>query len=304
MKKVLVVMLALIASIGAITAVANGKPGKKAPKGSLSAELREGLKNKGIFTHLQKFQQIADNSGGNRASGFPGYDKSANYVAKKLKNYGFRVTRQEFDFIAYEQDAPSTFEQISPDRGDLRRGHRLLDHVLFRQRRRDRRAGRDRPDPAADARAELDRAAARPSDFTGTGVSGKIALMQRGTCDFVVKVENAEAAGAIGSVIFNEGQPPDRTDVVFGTLGTPVGIPAVDTSFALGNDFANGVTERGDRDDRSHRHRDDLDAGNDRERDRRDEARRPAQRRHGRSAPRQRSPRARGSTTTAAARRR
>ena len=94
--------------------------------------------------------------------------------------------------------------------------------------------------------------------------------MQRGSCDFVVKVENAEAAGAIGSVIFNEGQPPDRTDVVFGTLGEPVGIPAVDTSFALGNELANGAHQRADRNHRPHRHQDDLDAGNHRERDRRD----------------------------------
>ena len=32
--------------------------------------------------------------------------------------------------------------------------------------------------------------------------------MQRGTCDFAVKAKNAEAAGAIGAVIFNEGQRP------------------------------------------------------------------------------------------------
>ncbi len=79
------------------------------------------------------------------------------------------------------------------------------------------------------------------SDFTTANVTGKIALMQRGTCDFAVKVENAAAAGAVGSVIFNEGQE-GRTDVVFGTLGTEAKIPAVDTSFALGSDLANGVT--------------------------------------------------------------
>ena len=32
--------------------------------------------------------------------------------------------------------------------------------------------------------------------------------MQRGTCPFETKAVNAEAAGAVGAVIFNEGQPP------------------------------------------------------------------------------------------------
>ena len=38
-------------------------------------------------------------------------------------------------------------------------------------------------------------------------VAGNIALLQRGTCTFQQKVENAQSAGAIGVLIFNEGQP-------------------------------------------------------------------------------------------------
>lgn len=65
--------------------------------------------------------------------------------------------------------------------------------------------------------------------------------MQRGTCDFSTKVKNATAAGAAATVIFNEGQE-GRTDVVFGTLGTPdITVPAVDTSFAIGSELANGA---------------------------------------------------------------
>ena len=78
------------------------------------------------------------------------------------------------------------------------------------------------------------------SDFDGVDVTGKVALMQRGSCDFAVKVQNAEAAGAAASIIFNEGQE-GRTDVVFGTLGGAVGIPAIDTSFELGQTLAGGA---------------------------------------------------------------
>ena len=44
------------------------------------------------------------------------------------------------------------------------------------------------------------------SDFAGF-TSGNIALIQRGTCTFQVKAELAQAAGASGVIIFNEGQP-------------------------------------------------------------------------------------------------
>ena len=45
-----------------------------------------------------------------------------------------------------------------------------------------------------------------PRDFAGF-VPGRIALIQRGTCNFGVKVLNAQAAGASGVIIFNEGNP-------------------------------------------------------------------------------------------------
>jgi Zn-dependent M28 family amino/carboxypeptidase len=71
-------------------------------------------------------------------------------------------------------------------------------------------------------------------------VAGRIALIQRGACNFGVKVLNAQAAGATGVIIFNEGNP-DRTDVLSGSLvdatDTPIipTIPVSFTSFAIGS---------------------------------------------------------------------
>ena len=79
------------------------------------------------------------------------------------------------------------------------------------------------------------------ADFSGF-VAGRIALIQRGGCNFGVKVLNAQAAGATGVIIFNEGNP-DRTDVLSGSLvdaaGTPIIpiIPVSFTSFAIGSDL-------------------------------------------------------------------
>ena len=64
------------------------------------------------------------------------------------------------------------------------------------------------------------------ADFSG--FAGKIALIQRGTCNFGVKVLNAQAAGAVGVIIFNEGNP-GRTDVFGGSLVDATDTPIVPT---------------------------------------------------------------------------
>src|SRR4051794_11696201 len=84
-----------------------------------------------------------------------------------------------------------------------------------------------------------------PGDFAG--VSGKIALVQRGTCTFGTKVQNATAAGAVGVIIFNEGQP-GRDGVFNGSMvdanNNPfvASIPVAFTSFATGAALYNSAT--------------------------------------------------------------
>ena len=48
----------------------------------------------------------------------------------------------------------------------------------------------------------------------------------------------AVAAGAVGMIIFNQGNAPDRIGVFAGTFGGPIGIVAVPASFDLGVDLA------------------------------------------------------------------
>ena len=54
------------------------------------------------------------------------------------------------------------------------------------------------------------------ADFAGFP-AGAVALVQRGTCGFNVKVLNAQAAGASAVIVMNEGQP-GRTGLV-GMIG-------------------------------------------------------------------------------------
>jgi Peptidase family M28 len=67
----------------------------------------------GVLRHVAAFQAIASLSGGNRASGNPGYDRSADYVATLAGLAGYRVTRQPFPFN-YCEDTGSSFAQNAP----------------------------------------------------------------------------------------------------------------------------------------------------------------------------------------------
>jgi Zn-dependent M28 family amino/carboxypeptidase len=50
-----------------------------------------------MFTHLRALQDIANANHGNRADGTPGYDASVEYVAKALRDRGFKVSTPQFD---------------------------------------------------------------------------------------------------------------------------------------------------------------------------------------------------------------
>jgi aminopeptidase Y len=84
------------------------------------------------------------------------------------------------------------------------------------------------------------------SDFVGFG-AGNIALMQRGTCSFELKVHNAFLAGAIGALIFNEGQPGRTATIPWNCdsgLGFRCEIPSLFTSFAVG-DYLESLLDTG-----------------------------------------------------------
>ena len=67
----------------------------------------------GMFKHLQAFQMIADDNGGNRASGFQGYGASVQYVLTQLRAAGYNPTTQVFDFVTFEERRRRSFERRS-----------------------------------------------------------------------------------------------------------------------------------------------------------------------------------------------
>ena len=79
-----------------------------------TSKYRDHIKVAKLVKHLQALQDIADANGGTRASGTPGFTASVDYVAGKLRDKGFRVTIQDFQFPFFEQLARPKLEQVSP----------------------------------------------------------------------------------------------------------------------------------------------------------------------------------------------
>ena len=234
--------LALAAIVGISIASADRPKGAASEEAAAeaSADLRDAVAFKGMNKHLEELQSIAGDNDGNRAAGFAGDEASVKYVSKTLAKAGWDVSTQKFDFEAFVIEEPTVFEQTAPTATKYKED-KDFNTMEF--------------SGSGDVTAELVavdlkipppkqpgvKSGCKAKDFEGLDIVGKVALIQRGTCDFSVKVKNAAKAGAAAAVIFNEGQKPDRVEIVDGTLGTEAKIPAVDTSFKLGSELANGV---------------------------------------------------------------
>ena len=72
--------------------------------------------------HLAALQQIADNNGGSRVSGFPAFNESVDYVEGRLTAAGYDVTVQPFDFPFNADRTPPVFAQTSPSQATYEDG--------------------------------------------------------------------------------------------------------------------------------------------------------------------------------------
>ena len=203
-----------------------------------TTDLQDAVTADAIMDHLAELQKIADNNDDSRASGTPGYDASVDYIEDLLVAAGYEVTRQDFLFNRFSELSEPVFEQVSPNdvtyvpdedfitmdysgSGDVTESLQAVDLVL-----------------PPGATASTSNSGCEIEDFDDF-VEGNIALIQRGTCDFSVKAHNAFLAGAVGVIIFNEGQE-GRTETLAGTLGDAFSdpIPVIGTSFEIGNELA------------------------------------------------------------------
>ncbi len=201
-----------------------------------SADFREAVSPEGIREHLDAFQAIAAANDGTRASGTPGYDASVDYVVERLEAAGYSPTVQPFEFPFFQELTEATFAQVSPtpETYTTPEDFSTMTYSGSGEAEGVAQAVDTTGQPASDTYTST--SGCEASDFDGF-TAGNIALMQRGSCPFGQKAANAEAAGAVGAIIFNSGAE-GATDSYGGTLGSPgFEIPVIGTSFAVGQDL-------------------------------------------------------------------
>ena len=187
-----------------------------------------------VREHQAALQEIADENDGNRFSGFPGYDASVDYVVERLEAAGYDPEVQEFDYLAFEVVGPSVLQQTAPNAITYVAG---VDFGVITQSDPGDVTAAVTPVDLQLGLGNTSTSGCEASDFAGFP-AGNIALLQRGTCTFEIKAENAAAAGAVGIVIFNQGNTTatDRNNIPAVTLtaNNTSGIPVIGTTYALG----------------------------------------------------------------------
>ncbi|MFJ8011574.1 M28 family metallopeptidase [Streptomyces sp. NPDC096339] len=183
-------------------------PASDAARGdALARKLVKDSTGKGAYNHLKVLQSIADYNNGTRVAGSKGHEQSAKYVEAVMKAAGYKVTKNEFDFVYVE----SVAEKLTVNGANA---HEVPIHLMTYTTNT----------PAGGVTAQVAAApvdadgtnGCEPGDFAAGAFTGKIALIKRGGCTFAAKQANAAAAGAVGAVIYN-----NTEGALNGTLGDP-----------------------------------------------------------------------------------
>jgi hypothetical protein len=240
-----VAVLALVLAALVPVHAANAAPGNACDTRANNTyqKLLECMTLEGVREHQAALQKIADNSTdpvypGTRAAGTDGYADSVEYVAGLLREAGYEVT---LDPVEITFNFPAVLRQLTPVAATYETG-------VFTGSGSGRVEGQVIP---VDINLTGDRASTsgcEAADFAGIDWSGDadIALVQRGTCFFGTKAYYAEQAGAEAVIIFNQGNTPEREELIVAdatSVDPPIpgapgpvthGIPVVGASFADG----------------------------------------------------------------------
>jgi hypothetical protein len=103
-----------LASASLVMFAAEAAAGPQACKNRVNnthAKLLECVTLEGVREHQAAFQEIADDNGGTRAAGTPGYDASVQYVVDRMTAAGYDVTLDAFQFVFVP---PPVLQQLTP----------------------------------------------------------------------------------------------------------------------------------------------------------------------------------------------
>ena len=159
----------------------------------------------GIREHLRALQEIADEPGANgtRATGTQGHEDSVAYVVSQLDTSYWNVTTQPFEADVFTELALPVLVASPPavPAWVVNQDFATMEFSGFGSVTGAALAIIDFAEPTA--KASTSSAGCEDADFPAgaTSLAGKIAVIQRGTCDFGLKALNAQLHGAAGALI-------------------------------------------------------------------------------------------------------
>jgi Zn-dependent M28 family amino/carboxypeptidase len=219
------------AGVSSAPATADARP--------LADALRQQVRIERIVADLAQLQAIADANGGMRATGTPGYDASATYVADQLEAAGFAVEAQPVTTTVFEQIAPS---ELAVTGGPAFEDIRDFKAMTFSA------SG----DVTAKVVALGFDPAARPGDRNGRGCAagdfaavptGVIVLVQPGPCRRYDVVLNAQAAGVAALVTTYAEWPRDMVRRPTLISAADIHIPVIGGTHEVGLALAKAADE-------------------------------------------------------------
>ena len=137
------------------------------------------------FDAQRAYEHIKTLAVTSRVAGSPDGYKAGDYIAARFAAYGLAVQKQEFTFDAWE-DMGTTVETLGAN-------GRKLDAQPIQYS----------PSGAVEGEVVAVNGAGSADDFRNADVKGKLALVSRGTLQFLDKSRNAANAGAAGILIYN-----------------------------------------------------------------------------------------------------
>jgi Zn-dependent M28 family amino/carboxypeptidase len=211
-----------------------------------SSRLERMVTVKGITEHQQALQNIADMNGGTRYTRTAGYTASAAYVKATLEKAGYNARYEQFNMPEWQENAAPVLQLTSPTNKGYTPGSAAdddspdVDFIAFEHS--PTKSLTDVPVvPTNDITIPSPggtTSGCEASDFPAA-TSGSVSLIQRGTCAFTAKLQNAVKAGAVGVILFNEGDSAGRRNALFRSADPGYTIPAVHSSFAVGEELYN-----------------------------------------------------------------
>jgi Zn-dependent M28 family amino/carboxypeptidase len=214
--------------IGLVAGCSSPRPAPPAAAPDLGRGLAGKVTADRMVAHLRALQDIANANRSSRADGTPGYDASVEYVAKTLRDRGFKVSTPQFDRLF----------TVSPGKPALT--------VAGRTYQVDQASLLVRTPPGGLTGQPVrptQPSGCAPGDYPAVVPKGAIAVVDDTSCSVVDKQNNAVARGAAALIVLSapngQGAPPTLFGPgYFKQLTVPVAVVGAYGTPALARDSA------------------------------------------------------------------